>query len=605
MKGSLLQITILTLVAIFQSGPWVEAHAASDDPLRHGHALLIGISKYDDHRWSTLVDVPLQVDELERGLQAHFDSIDVATDLDSDALRRRLAEFLNSYGGELASRLFIYYAGHGYTELIPERNEYRGYITATDTPAIDGTARSYDAARRRAISMGQIRALLVDSRAKSILVLFDSCFAGTIFTDRSQEESQPLSKDRVAKLIEKPAREIITAGSSSQTVPAHSPIPDLFLAAIDGAADPYKWGVVSTAQIHDYLLDQIRSPGLTPQGGKLDDPNFAEGAFLFRVINPNHPPTKSGACPNVSLANLALRVPRVLTTAEECALKPKDVFRECSDCPAMVVVPAGSFTMGSPENEPGRAENEGPQHDVRIAKPFAVGKFQITVDEFKAFVNATSYNPGSNCYAWTSKGYGPESGRSWLSTGFPQAGSHPVVCVSWNDAQAYAEWLSRKTGATYRLLSEAEWEYAARGQTQPGIYPRYFFGDSEADFCKYGNGADQSLLQNHIWWPSNWKTFPCSDGYASTSPEGSFKPNAFGLFDMLGNAYQWVEDCYHDTYIGAPSDGDAWIEGACEGRPRRGALGRAIPGATAPMFVWDHPAPVVGTALPAFVWPER
>ncbi len=269
MKGNLLHIVALALAAMLWSGLWAEAQtpSASDDPLRHGHALLVGISKYDDRHWSTLDDVPLQIEELKRGLQGHFDTIETYQDLDSYTIRRRLEEFLQNYGDEPTSRLFIYYAGHGYTELVPERNELRGYITGTDTPAVDGTAKGYDAARHNSISMGQIRELLVDSRAKSIFVLFDSCFAGTIFTDRSRPEQQPLSRDRVAQLIEKPARDIITAGSSSQTVPAHSPIPDLFLAAINGEADPYKWGVVSTTQIHDYLLDQIRNPGLTPQGG--------------------------------------------------------------------------------------------------------------------------------------------------------------------------------------------------------------------------------------------------------------------------------------------------------------------------------------------------
>src|SRR5271165_1467678 len=219
MKGALLYLTVLFLTAILPSGFRAEAQmpSASDDPLRHGHALLIGISKYDDRHWSALEDIPRQVEELKQGLQGHFDTIDVLPELDSDSLRRRLTEFLQNYGDDPTSRLFIYCAGHGYTELISERNELRGYITGTDTPAVDGTANGYNAARHKAISMGQIRTLLVDSRARSIFVLFDSCFAGTIFTDRSRQEPLPLSRERVAQLIEKPARDIITAGSSSQT----------------------------------------------------------------------------------------------------------------------------------------------------------------------------------------------------------------------------------------------------------------------------------------------------------------------------------------------------------------------------------------------------
>jgi hypothetical protein len=135
--------------------------------------------------------------------------------------------------------------------------------------------------------MGAIRQPLEDSVAKSILFVFDSCFAGTIFTDRGAAPPQPFLKDRVAQLLEKPARQIITAGKSDQRVPERSPIPDLFFAAINGAADPYKTGVVSPEQIRDFLLDKIRSPNLTPQVGRLDNPAFAEGEFLFRVASLN------------------------------------------------------------------------------------------------------------------------------------------------------------------------------------------------------------------------------------------------------------------------------------------------------------------------------
>ena len=233
----------------------------------------------------------------------------------------------------------------------------------------------------------------------------------------------------------------------------------------------------------------------------------------------------------------------------------------------MVVLPAGLFTMGSPPGEPGRSSDEGPQHEVRIAKPLAVAQFPITVDEFKSFATATGYDAGSACTLMTGGSTGPQSGVSWRDPGFAQTGTHPAVCIDWTDAHAYAFWLSLKTRKAYRLLSESEWEYAARGRTDPGTYPRYYFGEPEADFCKYGNGADQTARQQipGISW-----ALSCSDGYAYTSPVGSYAPNAFGLFDMHGNVWQWVEDCYHESYNGAPQNGASWTEDNCESRVRRG-----------------------------------
>ena len=278
----------------------------------------------------------------------------------------------------------------------------------------------------------------------------------------------------------------------------------------------------------------------------------------------------SAAGSETRVAQLASRSPGVLTPDGESALAPKDEFQEGVDFPVMVVVPAGTFTMGSPKNEEGRLADEGPQREVRIAKPFAVGKFLVTVDAFRAFVAETGHDAGWAAFGWNGDKWELQEGCSWRDPGFAQTGSHPACCLNWNDAQAYAKWLSAKTGKAYRLLSEAEWEYAARGQTRPGNYPRYFFGDAEADFCKYGNGADQTAREQ-IPGAKNWPVLPCSDGYAYTSPVGSFKPNAFGLYDMAGNVWEWVEDCYHDTYKGgAPLDGKAWAEDKCDTRVHRG-----------------------------------
>jgi formylglycine-generating enzyme required for sulfatase activity len=258
-----------------------------------------------------------------------------------------------------------------------------------------------------------------------------------------------------------------------------------------------------------------------------------------------------------------------LSAERERGLKPKDVFKECDACPEMVVVPAGSFTMGSPDNEKDRDKDESPQHGVTIARPFAVGKFEVTLDQFAAFVKETGYDAGSECFTFEQGKGEKRSGRSFRNPGYGQNGSHPAACVNWDDAKAYVGWLSRKTGKTYRLLTEAEWEYAARARTTPGSAPRFHFGDDEKAMCRYGNGADQTAKKS-IPGAANWPVLSCDDGYAYTAPVGSFTANAFGLYDMHGNVWEWTEDCYHDSYRGAPTDGSAWTAGDCKYRVVRG-----------------------------------
>jgi formylglycine-generating enzyme required for sulfatase activity len=273
------------------------------------------------------------------------------------------------------------------------------------------------------------------------------------------------------------------------------------------------------------------------------------------------------SCRGLAAVSLSSRRAVALSAAEECSLKPKDSFRECESCPEMVVVPAGSFTMGSPKDEKDRSDSEGPQHTVTIGKPFAAGKLHVTRDQFAAFVKESGYQVSTKCNTWAAGG---SSDGSWRDPGFAQDGSHPVVCVTWDDAKAYVEWVAAKTGKPYRLLSEAEFEYAARGRTSPATYPRFWFGNDEKDLCRYGNGADQKA-RDSIQAAKNWTVAPCNDGYAYTSPAGHYAPNDFGLYDMAGNAWQWTEDCWHDSYAGAPTDGSAWTDTSCDsGRVIRG-----------------------------------
>lgn len=261
--------------------------------------------------------------------------------------------------------------------------------------------------------------------------------------------------------------------------------------------------------------------------------------------------------------------------ATETGLNPGDVFRECDVCPEMVVIPAGRFTMGSPAGEEGRYDDEGPQHTVAISRPFAVGRFEVTRSEFAAFVTAARHSMTGGCWVYDGE-WNKEASRNWASPGFSQTDRDPVVCVNWADAQAYIDWLNSRAarqvagaggfgagGGPYRLLTEAEWEYAARG----GTTTARFWGDSPDLACRYGNVADQTAKERF----TGWTVHNCRDGGVYTAPVGGFLANGFGLHDMLGNVWEWVEDCWHGDYNGAPVADEAWVtSGDCDKGALRG-----------------------------------
>ena len=212
-------------------------------------------------------------------------------------------------------------------------------------------------------------------------------------------------------------------------------------------------------------------------------------------------------------------------------------FRDCDACPEMVVVPAGSFTMGSPPSEEGRWDNEGPQHRVTISEPFAVGKYEVTFAEWDACVAAS----GCNRYRPDDEGWGRDQ--------------RPVINVSWKDAKAYVGWLSRRTGERYRLLSEAEWEYAARAGTTGPFHFGLTISTDQANYegnYSYGSGRTGVYREK-------------------TVPVGSFRANRFALHDTHGNVWEWVEDCWHGSYADAPTNQSAWSAGGdCDQRVVRG-----------------------------------
>ena len=262
--------------------------------------------------------------------------------------------------------------------------------------------------------------------------------------------------------------------------------------------------------------------------------------------------------------------PHVLSAEAERALKPGQTLRECArNCPEMVVIPAGTFVMGSPDGETqvigldgkpkagplaaaeeGRGSSEGPQHEVKIGYAFAAGKYAVTFDEWDECVKLGACPPA------------PDSGYGH--------GNKPVINVSWDEAKKYVDWLASMTGKDYRLLSEAEWEYAARAGTSTA----YSFGDNyppSKKVCEYANFADVAYArQAKAQGIQVQASDICDDGHVVTAPVGSYKPNAHGLYDMHGNVYQWTADCYVDSYADAPKDGKPVSIEDCSLRVARG-----------------------------------
>ena len=230
---------------------------------------------------------------------------------------------------------------------------------------------------------------------------------------------------------------------------------------------------------------------------------------------------------------------------------------DCVDCPVMVIVPRGTFLMGSEDGEPNRPE--GPVHRVRIARDFALSKTEVTVGQFRRFVDASGYSVSPGCRVQErtlgTRGrieWRDDLSKSWRdpATIGAQREDHPVVCIGRIDALAYAQWLGGLTGQRYRLPSEAEWEYAARAG-QPGIY---HWGNNADTGCGFANVYDRS---SRAVLDFGWGFVDCDDGFPELAPVASLRPNAFGLHDMLGNVWEWTQDCYAENYARTPRDGSA------------------------------------------------
>jgi formylglycine-generating enzyme required for sulfatase activity len=290
------------------------------------------------------------------------------------------------------------------------------------------------------------------------------------------------------------------------------------------------------------------------------------------------------ACPEMALADEACNggvlVAAGLANAPLCITPGSgQSFRDCPDCPEMVVLPAGSFEMGAAENEPDALADEVPQHKVMIGAPFAVGQFSITVREYLACVAAGACNPP----AWQVKARSNSEQYEQLGNALTDD-DYPIVGVSWNGAKKYTQWLSAKTGKSYRLATEAEFEYAARAGTTTSFWWGSSITPDQANykgFLLYAGGGKKGVDRQ------------------KTVPVKSFEPNPWGLYQVHGNVWEWVEDCWHSSYdedTSAPGDGSAWIRGSawiggeCKARVLRGGA-------------WDSPPFQLRSAFRNYYFP--
>jgi formylglycine-generating enzyme required for sulfatase activity len=541
-------------------------------------AVVVGISNYKNG-YNPLNSAASDAKKMEDFLvkDAGFDVVYVLTndEVSHSAIDRLMTDEIPQIVGQY-DRFLFYWSGHGDQMISADGRRSFGFL-----PLANSKPREFSTM----VSMEDLSRWDSYLSAQQALFILDSCLSGL-----AGVQSKDLKSDRLEQLSQ-PTHQLLTAGTKGERVISGDRwTGSLFTdSLIDGARGNahQSFGVVSIHSLLDYVQERVAverrevnwEGSLTPQ---IHDLQAGTGAFFFtntRIWTNTYPAFHS---PSEKTENKGEDQGfKSLSLSEEAALKKKDQFKECDSCPEMVVVPSGEFLMGAPVGEEYLTGGmDGPIHKVKISSAFAVGKYDVTVGQFSTFVDETGYaSLVDDCMTLKDNPKKVKtSGLTWRNPGFSQGALDPVVCVNWNDANAYAKWLTRKTGKSYRLLSEAEWEYSARSGTESW----YYFGDDIRTLCQATNFADYRKKKTHTLPDAMFDSridSACDGGVEHTANVGSYPPNLFGLYDMSGNAWQWVEDCFNPSYSvdntsggkeTAPSDGTPWLVGDCTLRIQRG-----------------------------------
>lgn len=270
--------------------------------------------------------------------------------------------------------------------------------------------------------------------------------------------------------------------------------------------------------------------------------------------------------------------------AAEPAIIQVNIIQDCEACPKLIVLEPGTFTLGADQEEGRRwkmldrmSANEGPRVEVTVERRFALGQMEITHGQFAGFIQETGFKTKKGCFHLTSAGWSVQPKLNWEDPGYAVTDDHPVACIKRPAILAYIDWLSEKTGKSYRLPSEAEYEYAARA----GSDTTTFWGEDWTQACTYQNGADLTFVPNVPDIPYG-QYAECDDGYVFTSPVGSYEPNPWGFYDLAGNVSESTADCYQDSHDGMPTNGAPVSKSRCRAWVAKGGSWAGFPGLLRP-----------------------
>ena len=535
---------LAALAALTLSLPNVYAAAAGNE---FGVAVIIGNKEYADDRFSDVSYAHNDAEAFKRFVTGElgFDANRVihlpdATKTDMEGAfgvkgneKGRLWQWMRRDG---SSDVVVFYSGHGMEGSISDTGRRPDYLLPVDA--------NKDTAELNGYPIELLYENLGKLPSKSMTVYLDACFSGV--AGESVADASPVSRGADISGVSGAGFAVLTAASGNQLASwdseaRHGLFTEHLLDGLYGAADADGDRRVTAREAKLYLDDKMTLAARSKHRREQDAGLYGDSSAVLSLS---------------SAGGWSSRPP-----------KAGDSFQDCPECPEMVVIPAGSYLMGyKPGRDPelevppnAHVPPEGPVREVTIATSFAIGRYEVTVAEFGQFVEETGYRAGvwwlrgesarwKDCRSLESIGEKP---KDWRNPGFGQSARHPVVCVTWDDAQAYTSWLSTKTGQRYRLPSESEWEYAARAGTATA---RHW---GEEDQCRYANGGDASLkeLDADTREDVDWPTASCSDGHPYTAPVGEFPANGWRLHDMLGNVREWTEDCWNVGHV--PPDGSA------------------------------------------------